>query len=120
MMAEEEINIYSVCGIYVLFEHITSYLNVKSILNFLESSFVKQLDQGDGEKTYQKCVEKNTKLIQLFELHRRYKIEYKYGSPFVCACQYGRIDDVQLFVNLHAFHKYYIRMKGVNLSLIHI
>ena len=49
-MAEEEINIYSVCGIYGLFEHITSYLNAKSILNFLESSFVKQLDQGDGEK----------------------------------------------------------------------
>ena len=85
-MAEEEINIYSVCGIYGLFEHITSYLNVKSILNFLESSFVKQLDQGDGEKTYQKCIEKITKTTQLFELNRRYKREFKDGSPFVYAC----------------------------------
>ena len=115
-MAEEEINIYSVCGIYGLFEHITSYLNAKTILNFLESSFVKQLDQGDGEKTYQKCIEKITKTTQLFELHRRYRREFKRwnGSPFVCACQHGRMDDVQLFVNLHPFHKYYIRMKGVN------
>eukprot|EP00942_MAST-04A_sp_MAST-4A-sp1_P012326 g12326.t1 len=113
-MAEEEINIYSVCSIYGLFEHITSYLNAKSILNIEESSFVKQMDQGDGEKTYQKCVEKITKTTQLFQLHRRYRKEYKYGSPFVCACEKGRMDDVQLFVNLHPFHKYYIRMKGVN------
>ena len=113
-MAEEEINIYSVCGIYRLFEHITSYLNAKSILNTQESSFVKQLDQGDGEKTYQKCIEKITKTTQLFELHRRYKREFKDGSPFVYACEKGRMYDVQLFVNLHPFHKYYIRMKGVN------
>ena len=114
-MAEEEINIYSICGIYGLFEHITSYLNAKSILNTMESSFMKQLDQGDKEKTYQKCIEKITKTTQLFELHRRYKreLEYKDVSPFVCACWKGRMDDVQLFVNLHPFHKYYIRMKGV-------
>ena len=112
-MAEEEINIYSVCGIYGLFEHITSYLNAKSILNFLESSFVKQLDQGDGEKTYQKCVEKIAKTMKLFELHRRYKREYKDLSPFVCACWKGRMDDVQLFVNLHPFHKY-ITNRDVN------
>tara|TARA_A100001015_G_scaffold217996_1_gene245007 strand:+ start:290 stop:1057 length:768 start_codon:yes stop_codon:yes gene_type:complete len=113
-MAEEEINIFSACGIYGLFEHITSYLNAKSILNIMESSFVKQLDQGDGEKTYQKCIEKITKTTQLFELHRRYRRESKDVSPFVYACEKGRMDDVQLFVNLHPFHKYYIRMKGVN------
>ena len=96
-----------------MFEHITLYLNVKSILNLHESSFVKQLDQGDGEKTYQKSVEKIAKTTQLFELRERYRREYKYGSPFVCACSKGRMDDVQLFVNLHPFHKYYIRMKGV-------
>ena len=51
----------------------------------------------------------------LFELYRRYKREFPLGSifrhrgsptPFVCACEQERMDDVKLFVNLHPFHKY--------------
>ena len=34
-------------------------------------------------------------------------------TPIVCACQHGRMDDVELFMNLHPFHKY-IANRGVN------
>ena len=59
----------------------------------------------------------------LFFLYRRYKIEFpsdisthnyngdKIPTPFVptpivCACQHGRMNDVEDFVNLFPFHKY--------------
>eukprot|EP00942_MAST-04A_sp_MAST-4A-sp1_P009061 g9061.t1 len=34
-------------------------------------------------------------------------------TPIVCACEHGRTDDVELFMNLHPFHKY-ITNRGVN------
>ena len=52
----------------------------------------------------------------LFELYRRYKREFpratiiwrrdKIPTPFICACEHGRMDDVELFVNLYPYHKY--------------
>ena len=36
-----------------------------------------------------------------------YKRKYPRGcTPFVCACERGRMDHVKLFVKLHPFHKY--------------
>eukprot|EP00942_MAST-04A_sp_MAST-4A-sp1_P006352 g6352.t1 len=49
---------------------------------------------------------------QLFELYRRYRLEFEGKSALVCACEKGRMNDMVLFVNLHRFHKY-IEMKGV-------
>jgi len=46
------------------------------------------------------------KCTRLYELIERYKIEFERGTPIVCACELGRMDDVQSFVNLHPFHKY--------------
>ena len=51
----------------------------------------------------------------------RYKRELPHGTqdadqiptPIVCACQYGRRDDVELFQNLHPFNKY-ITNRDVN------
>jgi len=49
-------------------------------------------------------------------LYRRYKREFpratiiwrrdKIPTPFICACEHGRMDDVELFVNLYPYHKY--------------
>jgi len=43
---------------------------------------------------------------RLYLLIERYKREFPHGTPIVCACQRGRMDDVELFVSLHPFHKY--------------
>ena len=43
---------------------------------------------------------------QLLKLYWKYKGEYRYGSPIIYACQIGHMEDVQLFVNLHPYHKY--------------
>jgi hypothetical protein len=51
---------------------------------------------------------------RLYLLIERYKREFPRGTvfedqiptPIVCACERGRIDDVELFVSLHPYHKY--------------
>ena len=50
---------------------------------------------------------------RLYLLIERYQREFSSGTPIVCACQHGRMDDVELFVNLHPFHKY-ITNRDVN------
>ena len=107
---EDEIkNIYDICGIPGLFKHILIFLKVKSILNLSESCLVKNLNHT----SFNECV---TAAIrgpkQLFELYRRYRLEFEGKSALVCACEKERMNDVVLFVNLHRFHKY-IEMKGV-------
>ena len=107
---EDEIkNIYDICGIPGLFKHILIFLKVKSILKLKESCLVKNLNHT----SFNECV---TAAIrgpkQLFELYRRYRLEFKRKSTLVCACGEGRMNDVLLFVNLHRFHKY-IEMNGV-------
>lgn len=60
---------------------------------------------------------------RLYLLIERYQREFPRGTgyergdeiptPIVCACQYGRMDDVELFMSLHPFHKY-ITNRDVN------
>ena len=58
---------------------------------------------------------------RLYLLIERYKREFPHGTtyenqiptPIVCACEHGRMDDVELFMNLHPFHKY-ITNRDVN------
>ena len=57
---------------------------------------------------------------RLYLLIERYKRKFPRGTlyggvptPIVCACQHGRMNDVELFVNLHHFHKY-ITNRDVN------
>ena len=50
---------------------------------------------------------------RLYLLIERYKREFPRGTPIVCACEEGRMDDVELFMNLHPFHKY-ITNRDVN------
>merc|ERR1712196_406061 len=43
---------------------------------------------------------------QLHLLYKRYKNEFPHCTPFVCACEKGRVEDVNQFLNLHRFHAY--------------
>ena len=60
---------------------------------------------------------------RLYLLIERYKNEFPSGTrhrdaiptPIVCACEHGRMDDVELFISLHPFHKY-ITNRDVNIQ----
>ena len=60
------------------------------------------------------------RLYLLIERYKRefppvqwYNGEQREPTPFVCACEHGRMDDVELFMSLHPFHKY-ITNRDVN------
>ena len=91
-------------------------LDIKSVFNLIKSYLIKHLKLVDESKYYIANI--------LYKLIERYRIEFprscwKYGcrneipTPFVCACEHGRMDDVELFMNLHPFHKY-ITNRDVN------
>ena len=114
-MEEVTCNIYDVCNIFPMFQCIVSYLKTHDVLNLIESSFLKQLKLQNGDSNvYDEYMER---LIrgpqQLLALYRRYRQEFPRSTPIVCACQHGRMDDVELFVSLHPFHKY-ITNRDVN------
>ena len=96
-------------------------LDVKSLLKVLESCLVKRLCVLFNSQDFvrarhealafdysgHRCI---TEMIhnpkQLYLLYKRYKNEFPRCNPFVCACQYGRVEDVNQFLNLHRFHAY--------------
>ena len=96
-------------------------LDVKSLLKVLESCLVKQLCVLFNSQDFvrvrhaalafdysgHRCI---TEMIhnpkQLYLLYKRYKNEFPRGTPFVCACKEGRVEDVNQFLNLHRFHAY--------------
>ena len=114
-MEEVTCNIYDVCNIFPMFQCIVSYLKTHDVLNLIESSFLKQLKLQNGDSNvYDEYMER---LIrgpqQLLALYRRYRHEFPHEVPFLRACGHGRMDDVELFMNLHPFHKY-ITNRDVN------
>ena len=96
-------------------------LDVKSLLKVLESCLVKRLCVLFNSQDFvrvrhealavdysgHRCI---TEMIhnpkQLYLLYKRYKNEFPYGTPFVCACEKGRVEDVNQFLNLHRFHAF--------------
>jgi len=96
-------------------------LDVKSLLKVLESCLVKRLcvlfnspdfirvrhEALAFDYSGHRCI---TEMIhnpkQLYLLYKRYKNEFPHGTPFVCACEKGRVEDVNQFLNLHRFHAY--------------
>ena len=94
-------------------------LDVKSLLRVVESCLVKQLcvvfNSPDFIRVRNDALafdysgrRRITEMIhnpkQLYLLYKRYKTEFPRGTPFVCACEKGRVDDVNQFLNLHRFH----------------
>ena len=96
-------------------------LDVKSLLKVLDSCLVKRLCVLFNSQDFvrvrhealafdysrHRCI---TEMIhnpkQLYLLYKRYKNEFPRGTPFVCACEKGRVEDVNQFLNLHRFHAY--------------
>ena len=96
-------------------------LDVKSLLKVLESCLVKRLcvlfhspdfvrvrhEALAFDYSGHRCI---TEMIhnpkQLYLLYKRYKSEFPDGTPFVCACDQGCVEDVNEFLNLHRFHAY--------------
>lgn len=108
---------------------IQQFLDAKETASFLEvlklGLFNKKVDSGDKTKNEKRSIaeakdfEKTLDIFlanckQLYLLIERYQEEFPSGTyyrdkiptPIVCACQHGRMEDVELFVNLHPFHKY--------------
>jgi hypothetical protein len=97
-----------------IFSDICKYLDIRSLLNFMETSLIKQLTKECGSDNFKEIINDIKQPVKrLYLLIERYKSEFPRGTPIVCACQRGRMDDVELFMNLHPFHKY-ITNRDVN------
>lgn len=112
---ENKIDVYDILTIFPLFNIIFTYLDLKTINNLNISGLVKNMKTADD--SYHKYINDFiAKPKILFELYRRYKrvfTKFTSRTPIVCACQCGRMDDVELFMNLYPFHKY-ITNRDVN------
>ena len=93
-----------------IFSRICQYLDIKSLLNLIETSLIKQFGSDDFKGIVNKLIHPVKRLYLLIE---SYKIEFLCKTPIVCACEHGRMDDVELFVNLYPFYKY-INNRDVN------
>ena len=119
--------IESACGILL---NILQYLNIRSLCNVKRSSLIQQCRKAFGSDDFERVRDIALSLSyegrrsineillthpakRLYLLIERYQREFPRGTPFVCACERGRMDDVQLFMNLHPFHKY-ITNRDVN------
>jgi hypothetical protein len=124
----------SACGIMT---KIFLYLDIKSLCNVKRSSLIQQCRKRFGCDDFERVRDValsidfegrrsiNEMILshqarRLYLLIERYKREFPHGTtyggvptPIVCACEHGRMDDVQSFVNLHPFHQY-ITNSGVN------
>ena len=127
----------SACGIMT---KIFLYLDIRSLCNVKRSSLIQQCRKAFGSDDFERVRDEALSLDyegrrsinelilshsarRLYLLIERYKREFPRGTgyergdeiptPIVCACQHGRMDDVELFMNLHPFHKY-ITNRDVN------
>ena len=106
------------------------HLDIRSLCNVKRSSLIQQCRKAFGCDDFERVRDealsidyKGRRSInemrlshparRLYLLIERYKREFPRGTPIVCACQRGRMDDVELFMNLHPFHKY-ITNRDVN------
>ena len=124
----------SACGIML---NMFQYLDIRTLCNVKRSSLIQHCRKAFGCDDFERVRDvalsidyKGRRSInemrlshparRLYLLIERYKREFPRGTtfggvptPIVCACEGGRMDDVELFVNLHPFHKY-ITNRDVN------
>ena len=86
-----------------IFKNMLEYLDIRSLLNLIETSLIKQFGSDDFKGIVNKLIHPAKRLYLLIE---SYKTKFLSPTPILCACELGRMDDVELFVNLHPFHKY--------------
>ena len=127
--------IESTCGILT---NILEYLDIKTLCNVKRSSLIQQFRKAYGSDDFERVRDAALQMVydrrsinemiqthsarRLYFLIERYQREFPRGTgwrrdqiptPIVCACEHGRMNDVQLFMNLHPFHKY-ITNRDVN------
>ena len=120
--------IESTCGILT---NILEYLDIRTLCNVKRSSLIQQCRKAFGCDDFERVRDEalsidyegrksiNELILshparRLYLLIERYQREFPRGTyrrdqiptPIVCACELGCMDDVELFVNLHPFHKY--------------
>ncbi len=124
----------SACGIML---NILQYLDIKTLCNVKRSSLIQQCRKAFGSNDFERVRDIALSLSyegrrsineillthpakRLYLLIQRYQREFPQRgwmdgapTPIVCACERGRMDDVELFVSLHPFHKY-ITNRDVN------
>ncbi len=127
----------SACGIMT---KIFLCLDIRSLCNVKRSSLIQQCRKAFGCDDFERIRDEALSIDyegrrsidemilshsarRLYLLIERYKREFPRGAgygrgdeiptPIVCACEHGRMDDVELFMNLHPFHKY-ITNRDVN------
>ena len=125
----------SACGIMT---KILLHLDIRSLCNVKRSSLIQQCRKAFGCDDFERVRDealsidyKGRRSInemrlshparRLYLLIERYQREFPRGyyqrdeipTPIVCACERERMDDVELFVNLHPYHKY-ITNRDVN------
>ncbi len=118
----------SACGIML---NMFQYLDIRTVCNVKRSSLIQQCRKAFGSDDFERVRDVALRLDyegrrsinelrlthparRLYLLIERYKREFPRGKykrdnipiPIICACEYGRMDDVQSFVNLHPYHKY--------------
>ena len=117
----------SACGILT---KMFLFLDIKDLCNVERSSLIQQCRKAFGSDDFERvrdealCIDyKGRRSIKemrlshparrLYLLIERYRREFPRGTPIVCACLRGHMDDLELFANLHPFHKY-ITNRDVN------
>eukprot|EP00942_MAST-04A_sp_MAST-4A-sp1_P010627 g10627.t1 len=70
---------------------------MKSFSSVIYSSFIQLFCKNRNDDTlYQMC-----KIIQYPYLNKKYIKEFRKGTPLVCACEKGRLNDVKLLITCH-------------------
>ena len=84
---------------------ILKYMNLKTLLRLLQSCLIKQLCKSYKNKAFQRSVEMAIMTLKkdcIDELNHAYVTEFSHATiptPFLVACEKGRINDVHTFIN---------------------
>eukprot|EP00942_MAST-04A_sp_MAST-4A-sp1_P003101 g3101.t1 len=126
--------IESTCGILT---NILEYLDIRTLCNVKRSSLIQQFRKAYGSDDFERVRDAALQMVydrrsinemiqthsarRLYLLIERYKREFPRAmifrdaipTPIICACDEGRMDDVELFMNLHPFHKDEMTLKDM-------
>ena len=91
---------------------IIKYLDIISMSYLIQSSLLKQLSTIYKDKkviTIVRTFMDNIKKVHILSVNYKKEFRDKYrqnSSPFICACEHGRLNYVQAFIKLHKYYAY--------------
>ena len=71
---------------------IASFCNIKALYTLMNTSIVKSVN-------YKKLSDTCHERLRAYELRKKYEKEFPKGTPIVCACEYGRFEDVKVLIS---------------------